>query len=131
MNILCMFGYESPQLYPLSCCKRKYSTAECVRAIALVFTCLLGQLNLVAVNLLCMFGHNTHNTVYGILTRAREIVGFAGSGPIFEIENRFISLQEAKKSVHKTLSFSRFWNTQTDIATCQNCSHLIIRCYLS
>ena len=27
--------------------------------------------------------------------RAREIVGFAGSGPIFETENRFISRQEA------------------------------------
>ena len=63
--------------------------------------------------------------------RAREIVGFAGSGPIFKTENRFISQQEAKKSVHKTLYFSRFCNTQTDIVTCQNCSHLIIRCYLS
>ena len=63
--------------------------------------------------------------------RAREIVGFAGSGPIFETENRFISQQEAKKSVHKTLYFSRFYNTQTYIVTCQNCSHLIIRCYLS
>ena len=41
-------------------------------------------------------------------TRAREIVGFAGSGPIFETENRFISRQEAKKSAHKTLYFSRF-----------------------
>ena len=40
-----------------------------------------------------------------VLIRAREIVGFAGSGPIFEIENRFISRQEAKKSVHKTLYF--------------------------
>ena len=57
--------------------------------------------------------------------RAREIIGFAGSGPIFETENRFISQQEAKKSVHKTLYFSRFCNTQTDIVTCQNCSHLI------
>ena len=37
-------------------------------------------------------------------TRAREIVGFAGFGPIFETENRFISRQDAKKSVHKTLS---------------------------
>ena len=69
--------------------------------------------------------------VYCICTRAREIVGFAGSGPIFEAENRFFSRQEAKKSVHKTLYFSRFCNTQTDIVTCQNCSHLIIRCYLS
>ena len=68
-----------------------------------------------------MIGHN----------RAREIVGFAGSGPIFETENRFISRQEAKKSVHKILYFSRFCNTQTDIVTCQNCPHLIIRCYLS
>ena len=66
-----------------------------------------------------------------VWTRAREIAGFAGSGPIFEIENRFISRQEAKNSVHKTLFFSRFCNTQTDIATSQNCSHLIIRCYLS
>ena len=66
-----------------------------------------------------------------VCTRAREIVGFAGSGPIFETENRFISRQDAQKSVHKTLSFSRFCNTQTDIVTCQNCSHLIIRCYLS
>ena len=66
-----------------------------------------------------------------IYTRAREIVGFARSGPIFETENRFISQQEAKKSVHKTLYFSRFCNTQTDIVTCPNCSHLIIRCYLS
>ena len=63
--------------------------------------------------------------------RAREIVGFAGSGPIFETEDRFISRQEAKKSVHKTLYFSRFCHIQTDIVTCQNCSHLIIRCYLS
>ena len=66
-----------------------------------------------------------------VSVRAREIVGFAGSGPIFETENRFISQQEAKKSVHKTLYFSRFCNTQTDIVICQNCSHLIIRCYLS
>ena len=36
----------------------------------------------------------------------REIVGFAGSGPIFETENRFISRQEAEKSVHKTLYFA-------------------------
>ena len=64
-------------------------------------------------------------------SRAREIVCFAGSGPIFETEDRFISRQEAKKSVHKTLYFSRFCNIQTDIVTCQNCSHLIIRCYLS
>ena len=28
--------------------------------------------------------------------RARGIVGFAGSGPIFETENRFVSRQEAK-----------------------------------
>ena len=63
--------------------------------------------------------------------RAREIIGFAGSGPIFETEDRFISRQEAKKSVHKTMYFSRFCNVQTDIVTCQNCSHLIIRCYLS
>ena len=35
--------------------------------------------------------------------RAREIVGFAGSGPIFETENRFISRQGANKSVHKTV----------------------------
>ena len=38
-----------------------------------------------------------------IYIRAREIVGFAGSGPIFETEDRFISRQEAKKSVHKTV----------------------------
>ena len=69
--------------------------------------------------------------VTAVLSEAREIVGFAGSGPIFETENRFISQQEAKKSVHKTLYFSRFCNSQTDIVTCQNCSHLIIRCYLS
>ena len=71
---------------------------------------------------------SSHRYMY---TRAREIVGFAGSGPIIETENRFISQQEAKKSVHKTLYFSRFCNTQTDIVTCQNCSHPIIRCYLS
>ena len=39
-------------------------------------------------------------------SRAREIVGFAGFGPIFNPENRFISQQEAEKSVHKTLYFS-------------------------
>ena len=66
-----------------------------------------------------------------VVSRAREIVGFGGSGPIFETENRFISQQEPKKSVHKTLYFSRFCKTQTDIVTCQNCSHLITRCYLS
>ena len=66
-----------------------------------------------------------------ICTRAREIVSFAGSGPIFETGNRFISRQEAKKSVHKILYFPRFCNIQTDIVTCQNCSHLIISCYLS
>ena len=31
----------------------------------------------------------------------------------------------------KPMYFSRFCNTQTDMVTCQNCSHLIIRCYLS
>ena len=30
------------------------------------------------------------------LIRAREIVGFAGSGPIFETENRFISDKKLK-----------------------------------
>ena len=40
--------------------------------------------------------------------RAGEIVGFAGSGPNFETENRFISRQEAEKSVHKTLYFQNF-----------------------
>ena len=74
-------------------------------------------------------GHMTNMATMPI--RAREIVGFAGSGPIFETEDRFISRQEAKKSVHKTLYFSRFCNIQTDIVTCQNCSYLIIRCYLS
>ena len=81
-----------------------------------------------------LFRKYVKTSLYPILCiciRAREIVGFAGSGPIFETENRFISQQEAKKSVHKTLYFSRFCNTQTDIVTCQNCSHLIIRCYLS
>ena len=63
--------------------------------------------------------------------RAREIVGFTGSGPIFETENRFISRPEAEKSVHKNLYSERFCNTQTDIITCQNCSHLIIRYYLA
>ena len=63
--------------------------------------------------------------------RAREIIGFSSSGPIFETENRFISQQEAEKLVHKTLYFSRFCNIQTDIVTCQNCSHLIIGCYLA
>ena len=57
----------------------------------------------------------SHQYIYDIYIRAKEIVGFAGSGPIFETENRFISQQEAKKSVHKTLYFSRFCNTQTDI----------------
>ena len=33
---------------------------------------------------------------YNLETRAREIVGFAGSGLIFENENRFISRQEAE-----------------------------------
>ena len=42
--------------------------------------------------------HKLLSCVYrNILTRAREIVGFAGSGPIFETEDRFISRQEAKK----------------------------------
>ena len=66
-----------------------------------------------------------------VQSRARQIVGFAGSGPIFGTEKRFISRQEAEKSVHETLYFSRFYNIQTDIVTCQNCSHLIIRCYLA
>ena len=35
--------------------------------------------------------------------RAREIVGFTRFGPNFETLNRFISQQEAEKSVHKTL----------------------------
>ena len=38
-----------------------------------------------------------------VQSRAREIVGFAGSGPIFETENRFISRQEAEKLGHKTV----------------------------
>ena len=66
-----------------------------------------------------------------IYIRAREIVGFTCSGPIFETENRFVSRQEAKILVHKKLYFSRFCSTQNDIVTCQSCSHLIISCYLS
>ena len=65
------------------------------------------------------------------MTRAREMVGFAGFGPIFETENRLISRQGAEKSVHETQYFSRFSSIPTDIVTCQNCSHLIIRCYLA
>ena len=34
--------------------------------------------------------------IYMVFSRAREIVSFAGSGPIFETENRFISRQELK-----------------------------------
>ena len=78
--------------------------------------------------MLVKFGVPKNQKVY---RRAREIVGYAGSGPIFETENGFISQQEAEKSVHKTLYFSRFCNIQTDIVTCQSCSHLIIRCYLA
>ena len=54
--------------------------------------------------------YSLYSAEYGnyLPTRAREIVGFAGSGPIFETENRFISRQEAKKSVHKTLSSQDF-----------------------
>ena len=36
-----------------------------------------------------------HRLTMVLQSRAREIVGFAGSGPIFETENRFISRQEA------------------------------------
>ena len=78
-----------------------------------------------------MFLSLNFKLLWRVVARAREIVGFAGSGPIFETENRFISRQEAEKLVHKTLNFSRFCNIQTDIVTCQNCSHLIIRCYLA
>ena len=38
-----------------------------------------------------------------LCSRAREIVGFAGSGPIFETENRFISRQEAKQEGQEAL----------------------------
>ena len=48
------------------------------------------------------------------LTRTREIVGFACSGPIFETENRFISGQEAEKLVHKTV-LDRFLKLKTDV----------------
>ena len=65
-----------------------------------------------------------------VVTSAREIVGFAGSGPIFDTENRFISRQEAEKSVHKTV-FSKFCNIQIDPVNCRKFSHLIIRCYLA
>ena len=34
-----------------------------------------------------------------VVTRARETVCFAGSGPIFETENRFISRQEAEQDL--------------------------------
>ena len=74
--------------------------------------------------ILCLFGHKQCFIFPQCpVIRAREIVGFAGSGPVFETENRFISRQE--------LYFSRFCNIQTDIDTCQNCSQLIIRCYLA
>ena len=75
--------------------------------------------------------NKTLEILYVACTRAREIVRFAGSGPIFETENRFVSRPEAEKLVHKTLYFSRFCNRQTDIITCQNCSHPIIRCHLA
>ena len=63
-------------------------------------------------------------------TRAREIVGFAGSGPILKLKpNLFLDKKLKNRSIK--LYFSRFCNIQTDIVTCQNCSHLIIRCYLA
>ena len=47
-------------------------------------------------------------------TRAREIVGFAGSGPIFESSDRFCPDQEAKKSVHKNSLFrSKFFRSNS------------------
>ena len=47
----------------------------------------------------------TRGSVYSscMWSRAREIIGFAGSGLIFETENQFISRHEAKKSVHKSV----------------------------
>ena len=48
--------------------------------------------------------YNQRNMV--VCNRAREIVGFAGSGPIFESYNRFCPQQEAKKWVHKSSFFS-------------------------
>ena len=47
-----------------------------------------------------------HYHPYFVLIRARETVGFAGSGPIFESKNRFCPQQEDKKSVHKSSFFS-------------------------
>ena len=66
-----------------------------------------------------------------IADRAREIVGFADPGPIFETENRLISRQEAKNWSIKLCISQDFAIHETDIVTCQSCSHLVISCYLS
>ena len=67
-----------------------------------------------------------------LLARAREIVGFAGSGPIFETVNRFISRQVAEnRSIKLCISQDFAIYSLTLIVTCQNCSHLIIHCYLA
>ena len=65
-----------------------------------------------------------------VAIRARDIVRFASPGPILKLKTGLF-LDKKLKIVHKTLYFSRLCDTQTDIVTCQNCSHLIICCYLS
>ena len=56
---------------------------------------------------------------------------------VLPVLDRFLNLKTDlfldKKLKNRSIKiyFSRFCNTQTDIVTCQNCSHLIIRCYLS
>ena len=56
---------------------------------------------------------------------------------VLPVLDRFLKLKTDlfldKKLKNRSIKlyFSRFCNTQTDIVTYQNCSHLIIRCYLS
>ena len=70
-------------------------------------------------------------------TRAQLFKAGLEKSSVLPVLDRFLKLKTDlfldKKLKNRSIKlyFSSFCNTQTDIVTCQNCSHLIIRCYLS
>ena len=59
------------------------------------FATIIFQLVLFSAALVALEKYIPVHPLYCLATRATEIVGFAGSGPSFETENRFISWQQA------------------------------------
>ena len=93
-----------------------------------------------------MRNHGLTKSYPGLIASSEIVIGYALSKltkwsdtglkklSALPVLDRFLKLKTdlfLNKKLSIKLYFSSFCNTQTDIVTCQNCSHLIICCYLS